>query len=145
MNRTTRPLVAATLALLASATASATPSFPSVLKSELALAADPSCNACHVGVFARGTVTTPLGKALTSRGMVAYDEAKLKAAIAALLAARDPSILALKGGEPSDVVAPEYGCACAVAGAPSRTPFAGGAAALVVGIAALMRGRRGRR
>jgi len=144
MKRAKTLLEAGAVALLTAATATATPTFPGVLASELSLAKTPDCTACHVGVYARGTVNTPLGKALTSRGMVAYDEAKLKTAITALLAARDPSILALKGGAPSDLVTPEYGCSCAVAGAPARGTLAGAFIAGTLGLAAIARGRRKR-
>jgi hypothetical protein len=121
--------------------ASATPTFPGVLEDALTLSATPSCAVCHQGATSRGTVTTSLGKALTSRGMVAGDEASLRTAIAALLAARNPDILALKGGAP--VEAPGYGCQCAVTGAASRV--SGFASMLALGTGALLVGVRRRR
>lgn len=114
-------LVLASFVLALGGTAGATPTFPGVLQAELALPETPSCTVCHAGVASRGTVTTPLGKALLSRGMVAGDEASLRTAIAALVAENNPEIRALKGGQSGGVVAPAYGCECAVTGAPSKS------------------------
>jgi MYXO-CTERM domain-containing protein len=142
--RARRSSLVAALALAVSVPASATPTFPGVLQSELGLAETPACTACHVGAFARGTVTTPLGKALLSRRMVAGDEASLRTAIAALVAEKNPAILALKGGATSDVVAPEYGCTCSVTGTPSHGSLRACAAALALAVVARLRVRRRR-
>lgn len=137
MTRPRHPLAAFAVVAAISLDASATPSFPGVLQDALALTTTPSCAVCHQGATSRGTVTTPLGKALASRGMVAGDEASLRTAIAALLAAKDPEILALKGG--AAVEAPGYGCQCAVTGSPDRrmesfATVAWALGALVVGL-----------
>jgi MYXO-CTERM domain-containing protein len=126
--------VAAALVALPSLPASATPTFPGVLQTELALATTPSCNACHVGLTSRGTVTTDLGRALLSRGMVAGNEESLRTAIKALVAEQNPAIRALTGGVPATAITPEYGCACAVTGAPARGSFGLLASAIVAGL-----------
>ena len=107
MMRALRTFAAVAAFTATSVTASATPSFPAVLEDELKLTSTPACTACHVGATSRGTVTTTLGVALMSRGMVAYDEAALRTAIQALVAEKNPAITALVGGA---VTGPEYGC-----------------------------------
>ena len=129
----TRPLhsLAAALSIAAlSAVAAATPTFPAVLQTELKLTATPACAACHNGPTARGTVTTPLGKALMSRRMAAYDEASLKTAIQALLAEKNQEILKLQAG--GAVAGPEYGCSV---GQPTRS-HKGAASSTLAAVAA---------
>ncbi len=109
MMRALRTFAAVAAFTATSVTASATPSFPAVLEDELKLTSTPACTACHVGASSRGTVTTALGAALMSRGMVAYDEAALRTAIQALVAEKNPAITALVGGGGA-VTGPEYGC-----------------------------------
>ena len=114
MNRNLRTF-AVTLAVVVTSTAAlATPSFPAVLQDELKLTTTPACAVCHAGgLTVRGTITTDLGAALLSRGMVAYDEAKLRTAIQALVAEKNPAMLAFTGGggtSPTTVQGPEYGC-----------------------------------
>lgn len=104
-------------------TAHATPSFPDVIASHLALAEAPACSLCHAGQPARGTVTTPFGTTARSRGLVAYDEASLRLALDAIAGAKKDSdgdgaadIDELKSGEDpngafgDDAPVPEYGC-----------------------------------
>jgi hypothetical protein len=117
--------VAAVLAF--SPSARATPNFPGAVKAHLQLAAEPACTLCHAGPPGRGTVNTPFGKTMRSRGLVAYDDASLRTALDALAAENKdsdgdgvPDIRELKEGtDPnagpggSDDVTPEYGCAVA--------------------------------
>ena len=75
-----RPLPLA-IALFASS-AAATPNYPDAVTAHLTLAAAPQCTLCHTGgVTQRGTVTTPFGTSMRARGLVAYDENSLKAAL----------------------------------------------------------------
>lgn len=113
------------LVFFAADRADATPGFPDAISRELALSAPPPCATCHAGgVTRRGTVTTPFGTTMRSRGLQAYDEASLKRALAALSAEKKdsdedgtPDIEELKAGDDPNVAAgdslppPEYGCA----------------------------------
>lgn len=87
----------------------------------------PGCDVCHQGTQAKGTVTTPFGKAMRERGLVAYDETSLQAAwtqmngvdsdgdgvtdIDEIKAGKSPNV-----SEKSAVVLPEYGCVAAPGG-----------------------------
>lgn len=86
--RTWRAYVSASIVFAATAAleqhAQATPRFPERIATELQLAGPPACTLCHDGPTQRGTVTTPFGAAMRSRGLVAYDEGSLTLAIAAL-------------------------------------------------------------
>jgi hypothetical protein len=135
-------LVAASIAALvllgAPRHALATPNFPGVIARELKLPGPPDCTLCHSGgQTRRGTVTTPFGTSMRSRGLVAYDEASLVKALAALTAEKKdsdqdgtPDIEELKagtdpnaGGGPGETLPPpEYGCAIHPAG--RESPFA---------------------
>lgn len=126
MTRSTRLCVASTLALgllLDARSARATPTFPDVVASHLELGAPPSCTLCHAGTPARGTVTTPFGATLMTRGAAAYDEDALRLALDALADEEKDSdgdgvsdIDELRSGaDPNagaggQVIAPEYGC-----------------------------------
>lgn len=75
------------LVCLGAGTALATPTYPAVIQSHLALPAAPpqSCGLCHLNnVVGTGTVTTPFGASLRMRGLLANDEASLRAALDAL-------------------------------------------------------------
>ncbi|WNG37916.1 hypothetical protein F0U61_32725 [Archangium violaceum] len=119
------------LTLLGSAAAWASPAYPGVIRTELNLATEPGCNACHQGGnVGFGTVTTPFGQSLRTRGLVAANEGSLRTALSALLservdsdgdgtpdtdelvAGRDPNVG--DSGEPVDVL-PDvtYGCGAA--------------------------------
>lgn len=133
-------LVAALTILTTESSAHATPAFPGVVQSHLGLSAAPDCTLCHVGTPSAGTVTTPFGATLRSRGARAYDEDALKTALDALAAEKKDSdgdgqddITELReGADPNatgtESVTPEYGCQAA----PSpRDDFALAAAILV--------------
>jgi MYXO-CTERM domain-containing protein len=78
---------AATTILLASSVASATSNFPGAIRTKLALTYDPQCALCHTnGITGRGTVTTPFGKAMLARGLVASDETALNTALDKMVA-----------------------------------------------------------
>jgi hypothetical protein len=136
----------------------ATPTFPSAVARDLNLAHEPGCTLCHTGgVTQRGTVTTPVGTSLRARGLVAYDEQSLSAALGRLEAdavdsdgdgrtdvaelragtnpnvADDPSSSTGGGTQPP---VPTYGCTSA-AGAPGASFLLA-----VCGLAALHRARR---
>jgi MYXO-CTERM domain-containing protein len=142
MKLTTRLLLslsASASLLMASSLASATPGFPGAVASHLGLSSTPACSLCHVGPTARGTVNTPFGKSMMSRGLQAYDEASLKTALDALTAEKKDSdgdtqgdIDELKAGaSPNEgaagagggaaapsTVTPEYGCSATPASTP---------------------------
>jgi len=147
--------------LLVASPALATPTFPDVAAQHLGLVTAPSCTLCHVGQTARGTVNTPFGTTMRSRGLVAYDEASLRRALDALAAEKKDSdgdgtsdIDELRtGGDPNagasgpggeDVIAPEYGCGVS-AGRRVRDASSNGFVVASIGIAVVLaRGRRRR-
>lgn len=140
------------LVMLAASPARATPGFPAAIARELTLPNAPPCSVCHAGgVTRRGTVTTPFGTTMRSRGLQAYDEASLVRALAALTAEKKdsdedgtPDIEELKAGEDPNVAAgdslppPEYGCTTTRDGASS--PIS--ALSLTIGIACAIARRR---
>lgn len=146
MNRSTFASALALAVSLTSVPALATADFPRILQDELqkeghALTTTPGCATCHDGgVTGRGTVTTDLGKALMSRGMVAYDEAALRTAIHALVAEKNPAMVAFTGGGGTTTFqGPEYGCR--VASTNGSSDFALIAAAAVAGVLVARRRR----
>ncbi|EYF06238.1 thrombospondin type 3 repeat-containing protein [Chondromyces apiculatus] len=132
------------LVSFAAAPASATPNFPGVIATNLGLDAAPDCVLCHVGATKVGTVTTPFGVSMLSRGLVAYDEGSLSLALQALDGEEKDSdgdgvtdLDELRSGEDPNVaaggtapLAPEYGCSVASPGSQS-TPALGGTSALL--------------
>jgi hypothetical protein len=83
----------------------------------------PACSLCHTGPTMRGTVTTPFGRALFAKGLVAYDGASLRAALMGLGSADSDGdgaadVDELKmGGDPNvssrspmTTPTPQYGC-----------------------------------
>lgn len=131
----------------------ATPRFPEVLASHLALAIPPECSLCHTGTPGRNNATTTLGKTLRSRGLSAYDEASLRTALDALAAEKKdsdgdgiPDVEELqRGGDPNsseagERIVPEYGCALATGRV--RDPicgFAGGVLVIALAAASVVR------
>jgi hypothetical protein len=127
----------------------ATPNFPDAVATHLGMSASPDCTLCHAGTPGRGTVTTPFGTTLRSRGAQAYDEASLRLALDALSAEKKDSdgdgtsdIDELRAGQDpngsgGDVVKPEYGCT-----AGPRTPKSGSLAAPLLLLAATLSIRR---
>lgn len=138
--------------------AQATPNFPSELESHYELTnlpGSPPCLLCHSNAAGgKGTVTTPFGTYLLSRGARAYDAASLRRALDAdrgerhdsdgdgtpdyddLRAGRDPN-----GSGADDRAAPLYGCSQA----PARTSTPWKAVALAMLVWTIWRFRSRRR
>ena len=76
-------VVAAAFVVTVASRAKATTNFPVAIQTDLALGSAPACALCHTtgnsGGF--GTVNTPFGTNARAHGLVAFDEAKLKAAL----------------------------------------------------------------
>jgi hypothetical protein len=123
-----RILFPAAAAFLVATRLLASPSYPLVFQDELKLTSTPACTICHQGATGAGTVTTELGRALRSRGLVGgSNEQSLRTAIKALVAEGNPAIKPYVGGGGGAVVVsgPEYGCTYAPALASGST-WAGG-------------------
>lgn len=149
MRRFILPLALCFAAVTPARTARATPGFPAVVAEHLDLPTAPSCALCHAGTQARGTVTTPFGVTIRSRGLQAYDDDSLRTALDALAAENKDSdgdgssdIDELEAGtDPNGAgvaVVPEYGCQSAPMGSRGSLAAAG-LLALALGAA---RGRR---
>jgi hypothetical protein len=70
------------LLALSAGTAAATPTFPDAVQRALSLSYSPQCSLCHVGGnTSASAVQTPFAKSMKARGMVAYDETALQAAL----------------------------------------------------------------
>ncbi|MEI7892479.1 MAG: hypothetical protein WCI05_05280 [Myxococcales bacterium] len=117
-------IAACAVVLLFGSLAGATPSFPSVTQCYLALSYTPACTLCHVGAEQRGTVTTPFGRSMIDRGLVANDEASLKHALDRMQSERVDSngdgladIDALRAGKDPNAgqEPPQYGIQCGFA------------------------------
>lgn len=85
------PLLMLPLLLLLPTPSGATPNFPGAVRAHLGLSRTPDCSLCHVGPQQVGTVNTPFGVSMRSRGLVFYDEASLRRALDALAAERTDS------------------------------------------------------
>lgn len=153
-----RALASAALAIVlfgAASPALATPNFPPRIQTELGLDAAPACTLCHEGPTQRGTVTTPFGVSMLSRGLDAYDEQLLVNALLALdgegtdsdgdgaadldelRQGDDPN--AAPGGDAP--IVPDYGCSVAAPSGqiPQRGALSTSASALLLALAALAR------
>ncbi|NUQ73084.1 MAG: hypothetical protein HUU21_05970 [Polyangiaceae bacterium] len=124
----------AALILNAAAPAAATPTFPPRIAAELGLPNPPACSLCHEGATQKGTVITPFGASMRSRGLVAYDEGSLTNALLALegegtdsdgdgvgdieelLQGADPNEVEGAGGGGDAAIVPEYGCSAGTRG-----------------------------
>ena len=160
--RTVSSALLVVLSLFVARGAGATPNFPPAIKTHLAAKAEPPCRVCHTTGLAGGlgTVNTEFGKNMRARGLVAYEEPTLIAALDKMASEKVDSTKArgtsdidvLKNaGDPNSVVqtvqleSPIYGC-----GDPPSSTFArskqrvaglGSAALLALG-ALLVRRRR---
>ncbi len=130
-------------------TSEATPGFPAVIQTELGLAARPDCTLCHTNPSGGlGTVNTPFGAYMRSRGLKEYDNDSLRTALMASAGERHDSdgdgvtdIDELKAGTDPNTSAAAvlvepaaYGCGAHVA--PSA-PDHRGTVLLCVGLVAL--------
>lgn len=159
-----RALASAALAAVlfgAASPALATPNFPARIQVELGLGAAPACSLCHEGPQQRGTVTTPFGVSMLSRGLDAYDEPLLVNALLALDGeGKDsdgdgaPDIDELRQGDDPNVapggeapIVPDYGCSVAAPSGliPQRGARDAWTPALFLALAALARRRAPRR
>jgi MYXO-CTERM domain-containing protein len=146
--------VAAILVAVA-APAGATPNFPPAIAATLGLPAAPECSLCHDGPTQLGTVTTPFGKSMRAHGLMPYDEASLKKALAELESEGTDSdgdgigdIDELRHGTDPNVpeggqaeITAEYGCAVH----PGREPGSLGATLVLIAVVLLTRRiRRGK-
>lgn len=141
---------AAALVLLTGGSAFATANFPAATRTHLSLTYDPQCALCHTnGITGKGTVTTPFGKSMMARGLVASDETALNSALDKMVTDKVDSdgdgvtdIDELKAGTDPNTKAGEtataagYGCN-ATAGDPSAL-----GAGLLVGLGLLVSRRR---
>ncbi len=117
-----RVLLATTV--LAGGLAHASSTFPEEIRAHLALSYTPDCSLCHAnGQTGFGTVTTPFGTSMRSRGLVAQNLASLDTALDALAAENKDSdgdgvgdTDELKAGSDPNVAGggsfppPTYGC-----------------------------------
>ena len=80
------------VSVLAGGLAHGSPSYPAEIRAHLSLSYTPPCTLCHQtesGGF--GTVTTPFGKSMMARGLVAQNLASLDTALDALAAEQTDS------------------------------------------------------
>lgn len=150
--------------------AQATPNFPTPIETYAKAPSAPPCKICHVGPQQRGTVVTPFGTNMRSRGLVAFDEGSLKKALDQMVADKvdsdgdgDTDLDALAAGrdpnEPQDggatgggggggpPLTPHYGCGAHVASHVDASGAGAGArtVALTLSIALAFAFRRARR
>jgi cytochrome c551/c552 len=145
----------AAAAFLVSGVALASSDYPDAMKTDLALTKAPGCDLCHAAATDPvGGVTTPFGKSIVAKGLVAADDASLKKALEAMRAAGvdsdgdgaedldelswggDPNHADLPQGGNSDPIT--YGCSA------GRVPVEGWRAGLAFGLIALVAARRRR-
>lgn len=112
------------LTVLAGGLVQASSTYPPEVRAHLSLSYTPACTLCHnTPSGGIGTVTTPFGKSMMSRGLVAQNIASLDTALDALSAERTdsdhdgvPDIDELKAGTDPNVAGggavspPSYGC-----------------------------------
>ena len=112
------------LAVLGGGAAHASSIYPPEIRNHLSLSYTPDCSICHAnGQTGFGTVTTPFGMSMRSRGLVAQNIGSLDTALDALAAERKdsdgdgvPDIDELRAGtNPNlagggDIPPPSYGC-----------------------------------
>ena len=110
--------------MLAGGLAHASSIYPPEIRAHLSLSYTPDCSLCHAnGQTGFGTVTTPFGTSMRSRGLVAQNLGSLDTALDALAAEKTdsdhdgtPDIDELKAGTDPNVAGggsvppPSYGC-----------------------------------
>lgn len=130
-------LVLAACLFLDARPAGASSIYPAEIQKQLSLNYTPQCAICHAnGVTGYGTVTTPFGSYMRSRGLVCCSLTSLDTALAAAEGEMSPYITYLKEGlDPNNpgagaVPQPSYGCFNLTGQGP--TPGAGGVALLAL-------------
>jgi MYXO-CTERM domain-containing protein len=149
MRRTLFRFALAGALVLSPGPARASSSYPAEIQKQLGLSYVPQCAICHAnGVTGYGTVTTPFGNTMRSRGLVCCSLTSLDTALAALEGENSPYITYLKEGkDPNNpgagtVIPPSYGCFSVTGQGPSSG--AGAAVALLLLAAAVLRRRTAR-
>lgn len=158
-----RPLTVGLFALAAAIgstrAAHAVPEFPKRIESQLSLTYEPPCSVCHqYGKTGPGTVITPFGLSLRTRGLTSEDRTSLTTALTSdqsdaedsdgdgipdtveLVNGTDPNSTANGSIVPSVAPAAQLGCGWSGDRAPSRWGFVTGLA-----VALAFAGRRRRR
>ena len=154
MPRIAAALFAVVLVSLAPASSRATPNFPTAIETDVPAPAPPPCQICHVGPQQLGTVRTAFGTSMRARGLVAFDEGSLKAALAQMAIDKVDSdgdgvtdIDALKAGKDPNgsggavAVGPQYGCSAHG----GRDRVSGGLQVMMGVLVAMAMGRRRKR
>jgi hypothetical protein len=119
--------------LMVASLAHATPNFPPAIQQDLSLAAAPDCSICHTDgdQGGKGTVNTPFGVNMRSRGLVEFDTTSLQNALNQMESEHVDSagdclddIDELKAGRDPNLPDPPGACADAgaEAGAIAETP-----------------------
>jgi hypothetical protein len=85
MKRALVSLCFSAFALSVASRASATPNFPAAIQQDLGLSSAPDCTLCHNNELGGvGTVTTPFGKNMVERGLIAFSTSSLQTALDAM-------------------------------------------------------------
>ena len=145
--RRSAPFALVASLLLFAGTSWASAIYPAEIQKQLGLNYAPQCSICHAnGVTGYGTVTTPFGTYMRSRGLVCCSLTSLDNALAAAEGEMSPYITYLKEGlDPNNpgagaVPPPTYGC-FSVTGQ-GFNAGAGGAAAVALVLLLAVRRRK---
>ncbi|MFI5300718.1 MAG: thrombospondin type 3 repeat-containing protein [Polyangiales bacterium] len=154
----TLALLAVAATMVSARTAYAVSAFPRTIESQLALGYQPPCSICHeYGKTGSGTVITPFGLSLRTRGLVSSDKNSIKTALNSdesdaedsdgdgipdtveLVNGTDPNSASNASIIPSESPAAQLGCGV------RRTPGGGSFASAMGIVAAVLAARTGKR